>query len=241
MAYCYQPKSKEEKLAFARRENINASFKDLANVCANIRYKNALSALKFLEQAAEGLRPVRYFRHNKRRGHLRELGGKKGGYPKKAAAIVLDVLKNAIANSNAKGLGECKVIHAIANKQQIYRRLAPKGRRIRHDLETAFVEIVLKEIKSVSQQPKEEKQKEQITTSQKQPMQKVSNVEESQSQAQKEKVEEKQPKKEDNIEEQKQEKEIKNEAKKEKTPTNSKPTRKKFSEVIKKKPNTSGE
>ncbi|MCX8163213.1 MAG: hypothetical protein N3D10_01520 [Candidatus Micrarchaeota archaeon] len=152
------------KLAFARRENINASFKDLANVCANIRNRNAKSALEFLEQAAAKKRPIRYFKHNKRRGHLRELGGKKGGYPVKSVKIVLEVLKNALANASAKGLGDCRVVHAVANKQHIYRRLAPKGRRIRHDLETAFVEIVLREIsrnisRNISSTKKEEQPK----------------------------------------------------------------------------------
>ncbi|MEM3361850.1 MAG: 50S ribosomal protein L22 [Candidatus Anstonellaceae archaeon] len=160
--YNYIPKSPDEKLAFARREDINASFKDLANVCANIKNRNAFAALKFLEEAAAKKRPIRYFKHNKRRGHLRALGGKKGGYPVKSVKIVLEVLKNAIANASAKGLGECRVVHAVANKQHIYRRLAPKGRRIRHDLETAFVEIVLREIKQppAKKERKEENKKE---------------------------------------------------------------------------------
>lgn len=226
MAYCYQPKSPNEieKLAFARRENINASFKDLSNVCANIKNRNAKKALEFLEQAAEGLRPVRYFNHNKKRGHIGALGGKKGGYPKKAAKIVLDVLKNAIANANYKGLGECKVIHAVANKQQIFRRLAPKGRRIRHDLETAFVEIVLREIK-----PKSNLSQSQSKEKPKQEKQEQEKPKEEKPKQEKPKEEQEKPKKQENENQ-------KNENKKEQNQEDQKEQkRKKFSEVLKTK------
>ena len=143
--YAYQPEP-NAKTASARVDNINASFKDLANVCSNIRGRRADKALVFLDEACEKKRPVRYFNYNKRRGHLSELGGKKGGWPAKSCKIVRDVLKNAMANAESKGLGDCKVAHIQANKQMVYGRMSPKGRRIRHDLETAFVEIVLREL-----------------------------------------------------------------------------------------------
>ena len=127
-------------------DGVNASYKDLCNVCSNIRGRRADKAQEFLKEAAEGERPVRYFNYNKHRGHLRELGGKKGGWPVKSCKIVLSVLENAIANARSKGMGECKIAHIEANKQEIYGRMSPKGRRIRQDLETAFVEIVLKEL-----------------------------------------------------------------------------------------------
>lgn len=140
--YAYQPEPGAQT-ASARVDNINASFKDLANVCGNIRGRRADHALVFLTEAAEKKRPVRYFNYNKRRGHLSELGGKKGGWPVKSVKIVRDVLINAMANAKARNLGDCKVKHVQANKQMVYGRMSPKGRRIRHDLETAFVEIVL--------------------------------------------------------------------------------------------------
>ncbi len=140
--YAYEAEP-NAKLASARVDGINASFKDLANVCGNIRGRRADKALVFLDEAAEKKRPVRYFNYNKRRGHVSDLGGKKGGWPVKSVKIVRDVLRNAMANANAKNLGDCKVKHIQANKQMVYGRMSPKGRRIRHDLETAFVEIVL--------------------------------------------------------------------------------------------------
>ncbi len=144
--YAYES-APNERLARARVDGVNASFKDLCNVCGNVRGRRADGALVFLTEAANRERPVRLFTHNKHRGHVGELGGKKGGWPVKSCAIVRDVLENAIANADKLGLGQCKIIHIQANKQVVYGRMASKGgKRGRSNLETAFVEIVLREL-----------------------------------------------------------------------------------------------
>jgi len=133
-----------ENCACARLESVNASYKDLAQVCGRLRKKKSDWALTFLEQAAEGKIPVFYRKHNKRLGHRRELGGKKGRYPKKAARVVLKLLKSAIANGRAKGLGDdYTILAASANKKEIYPRMASKGRQARSFLETSRIELVL--------------------------------------------------------------------------------------------------
>jgi len=144
----YAYNAKEEGIALARVNSVDASYRDLCNVCSNIRGRRADAALMFLTSALEEKRPIRYPRHNKRRGHVRSLGGKKGGCPVKSIKIVLNVLQNAVANANAKGLGDCKIIHIAANKQDVFARMSAKGRRMRQDFENAFVEIVLRELKS---------------------------------------------------------------------------------------------
>jgi large subunit ribosomal protein L22 len=131
----------------AQLYNIDASFKDLAAVCDNIRGMDAGAAVSFLEKAARKEVAIYYRKWNKKLGHRAELGGRKGRYPVKAAKIVLSVLKNAIANAAQKGLENVYIAHASANKQAIYPRLQPKGRRIRADYSTARVEIVLREKK----------------------------------------------------------------------------------------------
>jgi len=134
-----------EEGACARVEGINVSYKDLSEVCGRIRRKNTDWALSFLEKAAEGEIPVLYARHNRNLGHRRELGGKKGRYPWKAAEAVLKVLRSAIANGKTKGLGESfTIVSALANKKEIYPRMASKGRQARSYLVTSRVEIVLK-------------------------------------------------------------------------------------------------
>ena len=148
MAYAFQKDENKEQLAYARVDGVNASYRDLCNVCSNIKGRRADKAVEYLEQAFDKKRPIRYFRHNKKRGHLHELGGKKGGYPIKSVKIVLDVLKNAVANADSKGLGDCKIVHVCANKQLVYGRLSPKGRRMRQNYETAFVEVVVRELQT---------------------------------------------------------------------------------------------
>ncbi len=139
-----------DECASSRLEDVDASFKDLTQVCGRIKNKKSAWAMDFLKKAAEGTIPVLYRTHNKRLGHRKELRGRKGRYPKKAAAIVLKVLKSAIANGTVKGLGdEFIVIHASANKKHVYPRLAPKGRQSRSFLETARIEVVLRPASSV--------------------------------------------------------------------------------------------
>lgn len=142
--YSWRPDD-DEFAANARVEGVDASFKDLVEVCRNIRRKKAADALSFLEKAADGKAAVLYKSNNKHLGHRKELGGKKGRYPKKAAKIVLAVMKNALNNAAQKGLVQENlfVAHACANKKFNYPRLQPKGRRTRHDYATARVEIVL--------------------------------------------------------------------------------------------------
>ena len=133
-----------ENCTSARVEGVNASYKDLSQVCRSIRSKKSEWAVSFLEKAVEGEVAVRYKTNNKRLGHRRELGGRKGRYPKKAAKIVLKALMSAIANGRTKGLGDTyTVLVATANKKNRYPRVAPKGRWARSFLETSRVEIVL--------------------------------------------------------------------------------------------------
>ncbi len=136
----------EADFAKARVEGVNASYKDLAAVCYNIRRRGAENAVAFLEKASVGKQAIKYPSWNTKMGHRRELGGQKGKWPAKEAGIVLDCLKSAIANAKEKGLSEeLIVMHACANKKAINMRYASKGRRNVSKLETARVEIVLRE------------------------------------------------------------------------------------------------
>jgi ribosomal protein L22 len=146
MYSCIIEKGKEGDFARSRVEGVDASVKDLVEVCGNIRYKPVGQALALLEAAAEGLVPILYRGNNRHLGHRRELGGRKGRYPKKSVKIVLKALKSALANAQSKGLSEeLIVMHAAANKKVEHGRLSPKGRRNYSGLITARIEIVLKE------------------------------------------------------------------------------------------------
>ncbi len=170
MEYAYQPKKENPRTARARLTGINASFKDLSEVCRNVRGKPTDWALEFLEDAKEGKKAIYFVRHCKGKGHRRELGGKKGGWPVKSIKYVLEVLQSAAANANRLNLGETRVAHIIANKQETFPRMSPKGRRIRHDFETAFVEIVLEEVRQKADSPKKEKEAKAAPVKKEEPM-----------------------------------------------------------------------
>ena len=144
MEYAYNKKP-TGRLARARISRVNCSFKDLCEVCRNVRGKDTDFALEFLGNAAEGKQAILFLRHCKKKGHRRELGGKKGGFPVKSARAVLGVVEGADANATKLGLGATKIVHIAANKHATYPRMSPKGRRIRHDYEVAFIEVVLEE------------------------------------------------------------------------------------------------
>ena len=142
--YGFNKKSQfsEKQTAKAQQYNIDASYKDLCAVCDNIREMPAQEGVEYLQAVLGGF-PVLYRRWNKHLGHRRELNGKKGRYPIKAAKIVLGVLNNAIANATGKGLDNLVIIHVAANKQTIYPRMQSKGRQMRANYETARVEVIL--------------------------------------------------------------------------------------------------
>ena len=144
MLYGYNKKP-TGRLARARISRVNCSFKDLCEVCRNVRGKDTDFALEFLGNAAEGKQAILFLRHCKKKGHRKELGGKKGGFPVKSCRAVLGVVESADANAIKLGLGATKIVHIAANKHAAYPRMSPKGRRIRHDYEVAFIEVVLEE------------------------------------------------------------------------------------------------
>ena len=145
---------KTDKVVFSGLKDINASFKDMAAVCDYIRYKNAAQALQDLQKVIDGEAAVRFRTNNKGMGSRHELGGMKGRYPMKCAAIARKVLSVAMSNAKAKGYNgeDMFVVHAAANKTQINRRTPSKGMlyhsdsygygTLRHsDLEFAKLEI----------------------------------------------------------------------------------------------------
>lgn len=150
---------RKEGLAKAYSKDVNASYKDLGAVCDAIRYTRADMAIALLDKVIAMQMPVPYKRYNKHMGSRHELGGAKGGYPRKAASEVKHTLVNAMANADNSGMdaGSLFVIHAVANKTRIERRYPSKGSlawgrgmygrsSLNHsDLEYAKIEIGLSE------------------------------------------------------------------------------------------------
>jgi ribosomal protein uL22 len=167
--YKYSIELNEENSA-AQALDLNASYKDLANICRAVKGKNTAAAKKILEKAISGERAIPYKKFSKGCGHRSELGGRKGRYPKKECRIMLELIKAAEANAEHKGLNKDALLvqHAAAFKQNVFprhRRFFAGGNILgygkmafRSDLVTARVELVLREIEK--KKSKEEKRKE---------------------------------------------------------------------------------
>ncbi len=142
-------------MALAYGKDIDASFKDLTQVCEEIRYMRVSDAVALLERVVDMRAAIPFKRFNKRLGSRHELGGRKGAYPVKAAKETEKVLLNAMANAANKGLDTdaLYVVHASANKTHIERRGPSKGAlswgrgryglpsRVHSDIEYAKIEI----------------------------------------------------------------------------------------------------
>jgi large subunit ribosomal protein L22 len=141
----YSFNKKGDEYAYAQRYNLDASYKDLCEVCRSVKGMSASKAVEFLSKAEKMEVPIKYWTHRRKLGHRRGISGE-GRYPVKAASIVKKVILNAINNAKVKQLDENSLVieHASATKQSIYPRLSPKGRRMRWDYETARVEVVVK-------------------------------------------------------------------------------------------------
>ncbi|MFA5077638.1 MAG: uL22 family ribosomal protein [Candidatus Micrarchaeia archaeon] len=154
----YSYKFTDAPVGKARLEDVEASYKDLAEVCSNIRGKPAAKAVELLRAASEGKMPILYRKYISGLAHRHELGGKPGRYPKKSAKFVLNALISAISSAKAKSLSEdLLVVHASANRKSSFPRLAPKGKRMRSNFETARIEIVVAERVPSKKEKKETK------------------------------------------------------------------------------------
>ncbi len=122
--FAYSFDTKKEKLGLAQAHDVNASYKDLTQVCAAIKGKTSSRAKKILEDAIEGEKAIPFKKFNTGMGHRSELGGLKGKYPKKECRIVLALVKNAEANAGGKGLDATKLVvkFAAAYKQNTFPR-----------------------------------------------------------------------------------------------------------------------
>lgn len=139
----------------SQRYDINASYKDLCQVCAAIKGKPLEKAVNILEEAIELKMPIPFRKFNTGMGHRSQLGGRKGKFPKKECAIMLEMLENAAAGALGKGIEEKNaiVLHAQAYKQNVlprYRRFFASSHTLGYgkqavfsNYSTARVELVL--------------------------------------------------------------------------------------------------
>jgi ribosomal protein L22 len=125
----YSFNAERKDVILVGEKDINASRKDLCAVVDAIRYKSVKTAMDTLDDVITGGMPIYFRTNNKGMGSRHELGGRKGRYPKKCAAIVKKVLTKAVSTAKNRGISEDTlfVVHAAANKTMIINRSPSKG------------------------------------------------------------------------------------------------------------------
>ena len=147
--YAYTDDDKA-KTAKALGRSLKISPKHAVEICNKIRGMKVDKAEAYLEDVIEMKTAVPFKRHNKKVGHKRGIEGwPTGRYPVKAAKQILDILKNAEANAEYKGLDteNLKIMHISSHRGYIIRGWTPRafGRASPFNTPTTHVQIVLGE------------------------------------------------------------------------------------------------
>lgn len=140
----------KNKTAKALGRGLKISPKHSIEICNKIRGMNVESARNYLEDVIQMKKAVPFKKHNKKVGHKRGLEGwPTGRYPVKAATQILDVLNNAEANAEYKGLDSenLKIMHISSHKGYVIRGWTPRafGRASPFNTPTTHIQIVLGE------------------------------------------------------------------------------------------------
>lgn len=139
-----------ETTAKAMGRELHISPKDSVEICNSIRGKDLEEAKNTLELVINKEKPIPFRKHNKKKGHRKNLNGwDAGGYPVKAAKEILKVLENAENNAEYKGLEieKLKIKHISAKKGQEIEGMMPRafGRATPKNTQTTHLEVVLEE------------------------------------------------------------------------------------------------
>lgn len=147
--YAYQEENKS-KTAKAMGRSLKISPKHAVEICREIRGMELETAKNYLNDVIKLKRVVAFKRHNKKVGHRKGLvGWPSGRYPQKAAKAILNVLDNAEANAEYKGLGaeNLKIQHISSHRGFVIKGGIPRafGRATPFNTPTTHVQIVLEE------------------------------------------------------------------------------------------------
>ncbi|VVB70167.1 50S ribosomal protein L22 [uncultured archaeon] len=114
----------QEQGGKAQLKDLDASYKDLSQLCRAIRRQPLLKAKKILNGVIELKQPIQYYKFKKGMGHRSQLKGQPGRWPKKEAKMLLTAVNNAEANAKSQGLEVAKLVvkAAIAYKQNTMKR-----------------------------------------------------------------------------------------------------------------------
>jgi large subunit ribosomal protein L22 len=148
MGISYSVEVDEERTAKAMGREMSISKKDAVELCRFVKGRSLEDARETLSEVADGDEPVPLKKHNSGSGHTSGIDGwDAGGFPKKAAEAINDVLYNAKSNATEQGFDtdEMVVDHIAAHKVGESRGMKPRamGRATQWNSDLVDVEVVL--------------------------------------------------------------------------------------------------
>jgi large subunit ribosomal protein L22 len=143
-----------ERMARASGRDLHISPKEAREICEAIRDMQLDTAMKYLERVTQKKEGVPYRRFKKNVPHHPEIADRfgipSGRYPVKASSEILNVLKNAKANAENKGLDteRLKISHACAQAAMRMKNYVQRafGRSTPYNHPLTHVEIIVEEI-----------------------------------------------------------------------------------------------
>lgn len=140
------------KSASARGSYLRVSFKNTRETAQAINGWNVEKAQKYLDQVLDHQRAIPFRRYNSsigRTGQGKEFGVTKARWPAKSVNFIKDLLVNALANAEAKGLevSKLKVSHIQVNQAPKQRRRTYRahGRINAYQSSPCHIELILTE------------------------------------------------------------------------------------------------
>jgi large subunit ribosomal protein L22 len=143
-----------DRMAKASGRDLHISPKEAREVCNTIRYMQLDDAISYLERVIQKKEGVPYKRFKKNVPHHSEIAGRfgfpSGRYPVKTSSEILNVLKNAKANAENKGLDieSLRINHACAQAAMHLKNYIQRahGRSTPYFHPLTHIEIVVEEV-----------------------------------------------------------------------------------------------
>ena len=145
MGYTMETDPETSSKAYGRELPISP--KKSVEVCKMVRGLDVNGAINILNEVIEGKRAVPYKRHKKQIAHQKGTGP--GGYPKKVAKYVRDLIEEAKSNAEDKALDSdnMRIISIAAHEGEEVKRNRPRafGRSSAFNKKTTNLEVILQE------------------------------------------------------------------------------------------------
>ena len=164
-----------EKTSKARGSHLRVHFKHCRNIAHFTKGMNVNKALKHLDDVLAFKAVIPFVRYTGGIGGTAQAKqvkapGNRGRWPVKATAVYRDLLKNAVANAETKGLDPANLVidHAQVNRAPAGRRRTYRahGRIGKYASQPAHIEIILKEEGSGVEKMEEDQERVKITKKQ---------------------------------------------------------------------------